>query len=151
MFGRYKIAAALVVLAMVIVLAACRGSSKVETPPGGSSAPSLEGSEWLLVSLNGQELVQGTNITLAFAEGKASGSAGCNRYGGSYTATNQGGFAMSEIAITEMYCVGPDGVMDQETAYTKALMSAAAYREVDDRLEIDDAAGQTVLIFEASE
>lgn len=148
MFYRYKITTALVMLAMVIVLAACQCSGKVQTPTGGTSAPSLEGSEWLLVSLNGQSLVQGTNITLAFADGGAGGYAGCNHYGGSYTATDQDGFTMAEIAITEMYCMEPDGVMDQEAAYIKALMGAAAYRAADGRLEIDNAAGEMVLVFE---
>lgn len=148
MFGSRSTTITMIMLVTIIALAACRGGDTPVAPPVGPDVPSLQGSEWVLVSLNGQELVQGTNVTLAFAEKEAGGSAGCNHYGGPYTATNKGGFAMTEIAITEMYCMEPDGVMDQETVYTKALMSAAAYRVVDDRLEIDNAAGETVLVFE---
>ncbi|MBN1579531.1 MAG: META domain-containing protein [Anaerolineae bacterium] len=138
----------IVILVMTIVLGACRSTDKPATPPTGAAVLSLENSEWILVALNGQGLVQGSNITLAFAEGKASGFAGCNGYGGRYTATDKGSLTMAEIAITEMYCMEPAGAMAQETAYVKALMSAAAYRMVGDRLEIDNGAGETILIFD---
>ena len=37
--------------------------------------------------------------------------------------------------------------MEQEAAYIEALRSAASYRVADDRLKIDDAAGETILVF----
>jgi hypothetical protein len=37
--------------------------------------------------------------------------------------------------------------MEQEDAYIEALLSAATYRVVDGRLEIDNEAGETMLIF----
>lgn len=41
--------------------------------------------------------------------------------------------------------------MPQEAAYIKALWDAATYRVMDDRLEIDNAAGETILIFTLKE
>ena len=129
-----------VVTALAVVLAACLNPAK--------SAETLDSTEWVLVSLNGHRLVAGSNITLNFAEGKAAGSSGCNSYGGQYTATGEGSLQIPELAVTAMACLAPEGVMEQEAVYVKALSSAAAYRVVDNRLEIDDASGETILVFE---
>jgi heat shock protein HslJ len=40
----------------------------------------------MLMSLNGDELVAGSTITLDFEGGAFRGSGGCNGYGGTYTA-----------------------------------------------------------------
>lgn len=37
-------------------------------------------SDWTLTSLNGHELLQGTNITLTISDGSMRGFTGCNRY-----------------------------------------------------------------------
>ena len=52
----------------------------------------LTGTEWRLVSFgpagNEASLVAGTTVTLKFGEdGRASGSTGCNSYGGTYQGT----------------------------------------------------------------
>jgi heat shock protein HslJ len=41
--------------------------------------------------------------------------------------------------------------MEQEATYIEALQDAAAYRIVDDRLEIADASRETTLVFEPQE
>lgn len=41
--------------------------------------------------------------------------------------------------------------MEQEAAYIAALRSAASYQVMDDRLEIDNAAGETNLVFARKE
>jgi heat shock protein HslJ len=46
-----------------------------------------------------------------------------------------------------MECPSPKGVMAQEGAYVEALSSAAAYRRTGERLEVEDAAGETTLVF----
>jgi len=76
----------------------------------------------------------------------------CNGYGGGrdsgkYTATGDGTLAIPMIAVTLQLCSEPEGIMEQEAAYIEALRSAAAYRVMDDRLEIDNAAGETPLVF----
>jgi len=129
-----------IVAALTAALTACLSPAK--------SAETLEGTEWVLVSLNSNSLVAGSNITLNFAEGKAAGYSGCNSYGGQYTATGDGSLQIPELAVTVMLCLMPEGVMQQEEVYVKALSSAAAYRVVDDRLEIGDASAETILVFE---
>lgn len=139
----------LVTLTLATALTACSSSGRtVESPDAQSGArATLDGAEWVLISLNGGSLVTGSNITLAFAEGQAGGFAGCNHYGGPYMATSTGAITISEIAITAQACLEPEGVMQQEGAYQEALLSAAAYRMVDDHLEITNASGKTTLVF----
>lgn len=52
-----------------------------------------------------------------------------------------------KIAVTIQLCSTPGGIMEQEAAYIEALRSAASYRVADDRLKIDNAAGETILVF----
>ncbi len=101
----------------------------------------LEDTEWTLVAYNnGQEAVvsvlDGSETNFAFgADGKLSGTAGCNRMNGSFT-TEDGTIQFGEIAMTRMACPKPEGVMDQEFAVLKALESAATYRVEGDSLEM---------------
>ena len=126
------------------------GGPDAATQPGGE--PSLLDTEWVLATLNGEGLLEGTHITLKFEEEWLSGFAGCNAYGGGpdsgrYVATAEGSLEMPVLAITVMDCPSPEGVMEQEQAYVDALTNAAAYRLADDGLEILNATGETVLVF----
>ncbi|MFQ5569948.1 MAG: META domain-containing protein [Rhodothermales bacterium] len=118
---------------------------------GGSDVsvqPRLEGTQWILTVLNGHPPATNTNITLDFGDGTAGGFAGCNWYGGSFTATITGSLALSDVAMTERLCQDPPGVMEQEGAYVQAFLDTRRYRVKDDRLELEDATGTTILIFE---
>ena len=44
----------------------------------------LDGTRWKLQSIFGYEMMEGSTITLEFAESKMSGSSGCNFYGATY-------------------------------------------------------------------
>jgi heat shock protein HslJ len=143
----------LVTLALVTVLAACGGFVETVAPADEDSSTSspLGDTEWVLTSLNGQGLIEGTNITLSFDEGSLSGFAGCNAYGGGpdggeVIATKDGSLTIPGLAITAQFCPSPEGIMEQEQAYVEALSSAVTYRMTDDRLEIGDAAGETTLV-----
>ena len=113
--------------------------------------PALDDTEWVLTSLNSNTLLEGSNITLNFAEGGVGGFAGCNRYGGEYTVANEGTLTIGEMVITLMDCQTPEGILEQERAYIEALRNAAAYRVMDDRLEIANAAGEMTLVFTMKE
>lgn len=122
----------------------------VMAPSGGEHA--LKATEWVLTSLNGETLLAGTHIMLGFEERWISGFGGCNAYGGGpdsggYAATADGSLTIPEMAITAMECPSPEGVMEQEKAYVQALRQAKTYRIVDDRLEIENAAGETILAY----
>ena len=96
-----------------------------------------------------QSLVIGSEITANFDEdGRMSGSAGCNTYNASYEATEDT-ISIGVIASTEMACMDPEGVMDQEVLYLAALQNAAVYTIQDDRLEIRDQDGAGVAYYSA--
>ncbi len=112
----------------------------------------LDGAEWVLTSLNGESLIEDTEITLYFEEALLGGSMTCNGYGGGrdsgkYIATDDGSLTIPMIAVTLQLCSEPKGLMEQEAAYIEALQDAASYRVTGDRLEIANAAGETTLVF----
>jgi heat shock protein HslJ len=120
-------------------------------------AADLVGTEWVLISLNGNSLIEETSITLYFEEAFLGGSMTCNGYGGGpdsgrYVATDDGTLTVAQpLAVTVQLCSSPTGIMEQEEAFVQALQRAAAYRVIGDRLEIDSAAGDTSLVFAREE
>ena len=93
----------------------------------------LTGTEWNLVSNQGNSLVADSQITLIFEEeGQLGGSAGCNSYFGGY---EQNGFVFSitsPLGSTLMACEEP--LMNQETDYLTQLNKMEFIQMVDGRL-----------------
>jgi heat shock protein HslJ len=125
-------------LVLTVLLAAC-----------ATQSAALLDTEWVLISLNGSALIEGKEITLSFGEASLKGSGGCNTYGGSYTASKDS-LHLSGVYATEMACMEPKGIMEQEKAYLEALNAAARYRVDGDRLEVYDEAGTQILAFAVS-
>jgi putative lipoprotein len=118
------------------------------TPPGATDT--LTGTQWTLVSLGPVEaetpVVEGSIITLEFAEGgQAGGSGGCNTYGGTYE-VQDGTLSFSQITSTLMACVD-ENAMQQETEYFAALETAGEFTLTDEQLTIWYDNGQGVLNF----
>ncbi len=61
-------------------------------------------------------------------------------------ATDDGALTIPGFMIAEKDCPMPEGLIQQEMADVDPLSNAAAYR-VDGQMKIDDAAGETILIF----
>jgi heat shock protein HslJ len=107
---------------------------------------SLAGTAWQVTGFNnGKQAVvsvlTGTTLTMAFsADGRVSGSAGCNRFTTAYTADGQK-LTFGPAAATRMMCTRPEGVMEQEQQFIKALETVATARFEGDRLELRTAAG----------
>jgi heat shock protein HslJ len=74
----------------------------------------------------------------------------CNHYEGRYKATRDS-LSVSDVFATEMGCLEPEGILEQETACLTALRTAATYQITADRLEMFDEAGIRVLVFVAQE
>jgi heat shock protein HslJ len=94
---------------------------------------------------NGRQAVvsvlAGTELTMEFAaDGRVAGSTGCNRYTGSF---KQDGKTLSfgPAAATRRMCIEPEGVMEQEQQFLKALETVATARQEADRLELRTADG----------
>jgi heat shock protein HslJ len=79
----------------------------------------LERSSWRITHINGAAVLADVEADLSFAEGRVSGSAGCNRLNGSYT-HNRADLSFGPLAMTRMACSGRRG--EQEAAVA-ALMS----------------------------
>lgn len=123
-------------------------------PLPAEAPPAQVGTSWHLLTYADDNrtrvsILPGTTITLIFDDEKNfTGSAGCNHYGGSYRVDGET-FSTDSIFRTEMYCLEPEGVMEQEDAYLAALEAAAAYKvDAEGRLILFDASGMPVLFYE---
>lgn len=114
------------------------------TPANGDGT--LAGTRWTLTALNGREPLEGTGITLSFRDGGVRGDAGCNSYSANDARTEDGAFRIGPVATTRIACKGPVG--EQESAYLKALQTPGTYRLSGDRLEVRNASGETILVFQ---
>ena len=98
-------------------------------------------------SLDGQELLQNTAITLKITEVGISGSSGCNLYGAKYTARSKDRIIIGEVAHTDMGCQTPAGVMQQEEGYLSALQKTTNYNVDGENLFMLDQLGNNLLQF----
>ena len=118
------------------------------TTPAGTSVAHLTG-YWLLTDLGGSAPVAGSSVTANFStDGVISGSAGCNRYSGTFTTTGSAIKIGEQLASTMMMCTDP-AVMTQETAFLKALGSARAFVMNGTELKLNDESGKTLTTFAA--
>ena len=113
---------------MTALLAAC-GS----VPPV-ADAPSLENTAWVLSTLSGQSLAAESPATLRFESGRVSGTDGCNRYSGAYSAEGAELKVSPQLASTRMAC--PPAVDAQAKAFIAALTGAGKYRIANEQLEL---------------
>jgi heat shock protein HslJ len=112
-------------LGAVLLVAACGGS---EDGDGGSAvgdAPDLAGKTFVSTGSTGYDLVEGTAVSLTFADRLISANAGCNTLNGAATWT--GGVltvAGDALASTQMMC--PEPLMRQDAWLTRFLTSGPA-------------------------
>ena len=101
----------------------------IDVDAESETTQSLAGTSWVL---NGYEvagtletLPESINITLNFADGGVSGSAGCNNYSGIYQENGNQLVINNEITRTLMACF--DIAMEQETRFLEILPSANTF------------------------
>ncbi|MFC1934057.1 DUF4382 domain-containing protein [Chloroflexota bacterium] len=143
----------------IIVKPVVKLTVKQEKSPGQKDEVkeevSLEDTKWILQSFgetgNLTDVLTDTEITAEFvsSEGTVKGSAGCNSYFGSYEVEGDQLSIPGPIGATEMYCMEPEGVMDQEQQYLNTLGTAESYKIDGDKLTIN--CGNQVLIFKGIE
>ncbi|MCJ7703894.1 MAG: META domain-containing protein [Anaerolineales bacterium] len=75
------------------------------------------------MTYNDNHPIEGTQPTLQFEDGQVTGNASCNHYSGSYQ-INGDMISFDALFSTEMACMEPEGVMNQERIYLDLLMSA---------------------------
>ncbi len=114
----------------------------------------LEGTLWILSGYNnGKNAVvsalAGSEISAEFFEGTVSGSAGCNNYHAGYELAGDH-ISIGPAASTRMFCGEPEGIMDQESGYLRALQMAATFEIKSDTLHMYDKDGARALTFYAA-
>ena len=112
-------------------------------------SPQLIGETWVLTTYTGQQPISEHQPSLQFGAEQVSVNMGCNQYGGSYQISGDE-LSFDGIYSTEMACLEPDGIMEQERTYLELLSSATGFTLVDGVLTIF-AGTNPVLIFETQQ
>ncbi|MEA3487926.1 MAG: META domain-containing protein, partial [Euryarchaeota archaeon] len=156
---------ALVAVVAVLIFAGCieeQPPAQVSTPPPAptptpiptltpASTPtssSLEGNIWTLTNFIAESEgdvrlpISGTTITARFEDGLIRGTAGCNQYSGPYTVTNK--IIIEEPERTEMGCLEPVGIMQQETQYFEILRDVTTYTIKENQLTLSTEDGRAL-------
>lgn len=120
-------------------LAACM----LALPVSAGAASSSPRGSWLAEDINGGGVIDRLQTTLTLgADGKVSGTGGCNRYMG--TATVKGdAITFGPMAGTRMACT--PAVMDQENKFHAALETVRSWRVAQGKLFLRDESGNVVL------
>jgi len=127
---------AFLIFILTFLLSACKGglpSNKIK----------LDGSAWVLSAFDNETAIIGNPPTLEFRGNQVVGNASCNTFGGSYQIQGET-ISFGALARTEMYCMDPKGVMDQEQTYLEILEAAQRLELVDDILTIYSDSGKTL-------
>ncbi len=110
----------------------------------------LEGTSWALSSLEGSLPLPGITVTLQFGtDGTASGSDGCNQFSTAYSQRRDNLTFEEPMASTLMAC--PEPVMDQATAYMRALVATTNYTASDRELILTDDDDRILATFVAAQ
>ena len=113
---------------------------------GGGLLPpdALAGTSWTFVSIAGVPVAPDRPTSLAFESDRLSGSAGCNRFSGSYSVAD-GTLTAEPLMATEMAC--PGAGMTQENAFF-ALMQGPVRLSFpsDGTLEISGESGKSAVL-----
>ena len=93
---------------------------------GCSGRDPLDGTSWILTAYRKTEPIDGTIITATFQNGEITGSAGCNSYFSSYQVKGHE-IEIGVVGQTEMACLDPEGVMEQESIIMESLGDAREF------------------------
>lgn len=108
------------------------------------SGDDLSGTSWTLESYGGNNLISDTAMTAVFESGEVSGSASCNHYFASFQAKgNQ--ITIEGLGWTEMACMNPDGIMEQESTIMTMLGKSVSYLMEGGKLKIQIEGGEELI------
>jgi heat shock protein HslJ len=148
----------MVMLAAVCVMGAACGAETAPAISEGSETvtqPDFESVLWRLVELRSEtgemaSVLDQTTVDVKFIGTEMGGTAGCNRYFGTYSLGEANQLTLgSEMGSTQMACA-PE-VMEQEQRYFALLSQVAAVTRIEDQLILEDADSASLLKFMATE
>lgn len=128
----------------IMILAAC-GAVVAE-----KQVPELNNTSWTLTKLNGEDVLNSTEVWIIFEEGQISGNGGCNQFGGEATINSDGSISFGNIFSTLMFCE-QDGISDQELSFFHTLDQAQTYHSENGDLIMSDESNQSILEFTTRE
>ena len=108
----------------------------------------LAGTTWDLFAYRKSSLIEDTSFTLTFNKAQVSGNAGCNQFFGAYQ-RDQEKIWFSDLGMTEMACMEPDGLMEQEQYLLEFLENIQRFERDTDKLFLIRGDGEA-LSFNAS-
>ena len=100
---------------------------------------SLEGTSWTVTQLDGESVIDGSEPTIAFDNGRAAGTTGCNRWFSAYEVDGDA-ISFGMAGSTMMMCHG-DGVMEQEQAFLRTLELIESFEVADGQLALKGSEG----------
>ena len=118
---------------VVIMLVAC----------GWTGGDALNGTTWELYSIGKYSPIAGSKTTIQFDNGQVHGLGGCNQYGGEYQVSGNR-LSFDKLYMTEMACMSPEGVMDQESTFLRFLGNAQRFEIMNGQLQILRSDGETL-------
>jgi heat shock protein HslJ len=125
-------------LGLTLINPAIAQHPATKTPPLQMAQSSSLAGNWRLANMTAGDspmpMLPSKELTADFANGRVSGSGGCNRFNGSYKTTGKQQLTIGPLATTYMAC--EEGVMTQESNYLKALQAAQRYELNKDGLQI---------------
>jgi heat shock protein HslJ len=131
---------------LLVTAAACGsdgGSSSSTTSTSTAPAASpLDGTQWSLRD-SADFQTQGVAVTLEFADGRVSGTGGCNNYSGPYRVQGSDLTIGPDLASTKMSCPPPADAV--ESKYLATLPNVRRFAVQGDTLQLSDADGTTLL------
>ena len=117
----------------------------------GGTGGTLDGTSWALktydVSGTATAVPAGTRVDAKFADGKVSGSSGCNVYNATVTISGAT-IKVGTTATTMMACDAARTALEQ--AYLGNLAKAATFTATSDTLTMFDSSGKSILVYSAA-
>ena len=136
------------IVVLAVALSACAMAAQQDQAALSPDALHLAGTHWRFAKVESHDVPTGVSATLVFERnGHVSGHAGCNGYGGPWSASN-GALHFGGMISTKMACLQPAGTMSTEHDVFAALRQTARVRIQNHRLMLLDANGSALATLE---
>ncbi len=147
---RRGVLTALLFVFPLVVVAGCGSDSSNDASPSASTSAgtSLVGPQWSLT--DGASLgvsTTGVAVTAEFADGRMTGSSGCNSYGAPYTVRGDAMTVGPQIGSTAMACAPARAAVEQ--AYLARLPRVRSYAISGKTLTLRGADNASLLVYDA--
>lgn len=110
------------VLTGLAILSAC--NTKPDTMPQPHNP--LHQTQWILTKINDKTIENEQPLSLNLGKGRLNGFAGCNRFSGRFTTSQDGVMTVTPPTVTRMSCLGDIGKLENEYLRTLAKVNLYA-------------------------